>query len=361
MWFAHFIIDYILILSALFYSSKVSWGKLRDKIYLFLIAIPLIAFSSLRYAREGSDTAIYLYVFSQLTEGSSLNNFVFFEPGYLLFTKIITYFTNNEQIFLLIVNILFIWLFWHFIKKYSISIWMSVFLFIGMEVFDQSMNLIRQLLSVAIVVNSYQYLRNRSYIKFSLFVLLASTFHFTSLVFFLALLVHRFVLKKKLVLIYFIILAICFLFSSQLLLFVMGKLNIYGQYLESDVFNIVDQPKLACILHLFIDILIFCLVYCWGKTKEGIKDNDLMLKLIMIGSIFWALSVNFSTIGRLAMYFDVFSIILIPNVIFSIRLKGTKLLIIALVIILFSVKYFIISYYRPDWFGIYPYKFYFEI
>ena len=41
-------------------------------------------------------------------------------------------------------------------------------------------------------------------------------------------------------------------FSGTILLFVMGQLGLYGKYLASDVFGIVEQPKLALYL-TFID------------------------------------------------------------------------------------------------------------
>ena len=84
------------------------------------------------------------------------------------------------------------------------------------------------------------------------------------------------------------------------------------------------------------------------------------MKLIMIGSIFWALSVNFSTIGRVAMYFDVFSIVFIPNAIYSIKSSKSKVLIVIMTVMFFSVKYFVISYFRPGWAGVYPYNFFFN-
>lgn len=43
-----------------------------------------------------------------------------------------------------------------FIKEYSLSIWLSVFLFIGMEIFDQSMNILRQILALSFILCSYK-------------------------------------------------------------------------------------------------------------------------------------------------------------------------------------------------------------
>ncbi|MFK1960594.1 EpsG family protein [Bacteroides fragilis] len=159
-------------------------------------------------------------------------------------------------------------------------------------------------------------------------------------------------------------LCVSFVFSGTILLFVMGQLGLYGKYLASDVFGIVEQPKLACILHLLIDVLVICVWFVWGKNanmeKFVARNNALMAKLLMVGSVFWALSVNFAVLSRMALFFDFFAIILIPNILFNLRIKSNKLILVGGVVILFSIKYFIISYLRPGWAGIYPYQFYFQ-
>ncbi len=85
-----------------------------------------------------------------------------------------------------------------------------------------------------------------------------------------------------------------------------------------------------------------------------------MTKFLMVGGIFWALSVNFSTIGRAALYFDAFSIVLIPNILYSLKIKTNTTIIITILLVMFITKYFVIAYMRPEWFAIYPYEFYFE-
>ena len=140
----------------------------------------------------------------------------------------------------------------------------------------------------------------------------------------------------------------------------MSNFGIYSQYLESENFGIVDQPKLACILHLAISMLLFSLCYFFGKKDDDSYKNEIILKLMMCGSVFWALSVNFTTIGRIALYFDAFSIILVPNVLKNLRIESNKKIILTALLILFVSKYFVIAYLRPEWFGIYPYEFYFD-
>lgn len=361
MWFAHFLIDYILIVSGLFYYTESSLKKYKGTLYLIVIMIPLVVFSSLRYPK--GDTYIYLDVFGQLSEGASIQDFPLFEPGFLLFTKLISNITNNEQIYLFIISVVFFLLIFRFIRKYSVLIWLSVFLLVGLELYDQSMNIVRQILAVSIIANSYESLKNKKYVYFSILVLFASMFHFTALIFFGAIVADKIKLTNRKFLLYIILLLVAMPLSAKILTFIMSKMNIYAQYLESETFAIVDTPKLACILHLGISFLIACGTYVWGLKADNpiLRDNnERMLKLSMVGSLFWALSMNFATIGRLAIYFDVFSVVLIPNVLYSIHRKENRHILIIMVLMLFITKYFVISYLRPDWYSVYPYRFYFN-
>lgn len=355
MWFAHFILYYILILSFVIYSRGES-SSIKNKLYLVAIAIPLITFSSLRYGKPSTDTRVYLSVFSEICQGA---DFLFFEPGFVLLLKCISYLTHDGHMMLLITNLIFFFLFFRFILNYSCCIWLSVFLFIGMEIFDQSMNLIRQLLALSIIVNSFNSLISKKYLKFGSIVFLAASFHHTAIVFLIAPFVNKIKLTKLNVYRYFAIIPFLMFSSSYILLFIMTKLHIYEQYMSSDSFGIVEQPKVACILHLMINILIFYFCYYFGKKGET-PTNILMTKLLMCGGIFWAVSVNFSTIGRAALYFDAFSVVLIPNILFALKRKTNITIMLTAFLILFITKYFVIAYMRPEWFGIYPYEFYFN-
>ena len=356
MWFAYFLFIYTFILSIGFYATRKKVTQRKNILFLTVFSIPLIILSGLRYPRIGTDTAIYLFFFEETFNGGS----AIYEPGFNLLLKIISLITHNGQIMLIMVNIIIFTLLFRFILKYSNCIWLSVFLFIGMEIFDQSMNLIRQILALSIIVNSIDYLLKRQYYKFSLIVLLASTFHFSALVFFVAPIIDKIRLTTLKIFTFYICIILISVLSSIIITLILTKLGIYGAYLNNDNFGVVDQPKIACILHLLINILLFSFCYLFGWKKTESKTNRLMTKLLMVGGVFWAMSLNFSTAGRAALYFDIYSIVLIPNILFSLKIKRNKWIISTAILILFTFKYFIIAYLRPEWFAIYPYKFYFE-
>lgn len=356
MWLAYFIVLYPLIISAIFFGHGKTHNSTK-KIYLLVVSLPLIILSSLRTARGGCDTAIYLSIFNEICDG---DNPVFFEFGFTLLLKIISIFTHDGHIMLFIINVITFLLFGRFILKYSSCVWLSFFLFIGMEIFDQSMNLIRQILALSIIVNSFDFLVQKKYFKFLSIVLFASLFHSTAILFIFAILLNQLKLSRSIIIIYIISIPILVVLSSTIIYTIMTKLHIYEKYLTSDAFGIVEEPKTACILHLLISMSIFFFCYYFGKHIKKSKNDELMTKLLIMGALFWAASVNFSTIGRAALYYDVFSIIIVPNILFKLKLKTNILIISSAFLVLFIIKYFVIAYMRPGWFAIYPYEFYFN-
>ena len=79
-----------------------------------------------------------------------------------------------------------------------------------------------------------------------------------------------------------------------------------------------------------------------------------MLFFVFLGALIIFISFKFNLLDRIASYFTVFSIVLIPNSINNMRLKHTRILMIVLVVIGFFMNQFIKQIYRPEWNKIYP-------
>lgn len=72
--------------------------------------------------------------------------------------------------------------FW-FIKKESPLPWLSAYLYLTLQFFAHSMNLIRQSIAATICLFAYSFLKKRKFVPFCLMVVLASTFHLSALFF----------------------------------------------------------------------------------------------------------------------------------------------------------------------------------
>src|SRR5690625_6863286 len=72
--------------------------------------------------------------------------------------------------------------FYYQLNKYSVSVWLSVLMFVTAGSFYASFNISRQIVAVAIIFMGSSFLYNRKMIKYFLVVIFASFFHITSLI-----------------------------------------------------------------------------------------------------------------------------------------------------------------------------------
>ncbi len=106
-----------------------------------------------------------------------------FERGFRAYMKIISYFTHSYHVFLIINSSLMFFLYYIFFKKYSPYFWFSVLLLLLVS-YNQSLFVLRQHLSIAVLFLGYPYIINKELKKFSFVVLIAYILHNSSLIFY---------------------------------------------------------------------------------------------------------------------------------------------------------------------------------
>lgn len=181
------------VLICFFLANKAE--KRNNKRILFFIALLLSLVSGLRKWTVGIDTQNYYWTFNSIQDLSSCfeyNDPLFYVYSYLLM-KI-----NNDAYFPIMVwsivsNYLVIYRLWDFKNissyKYSVLRYITIF-------FLFSFNCMRQFVSIAIVFYATSYVEKGNYKKFLFFVLIASTFHISSLLAAIYVLLEAFNWKK---------------------------------------------------------------------------------------------------------------------------------------------------------------------
>ena len=145
----------------------------RKFLLLFGLACWLLA--SLRYV-TGFDYRSYEAVFQKIA-GQGLASLTAREPGYFLLNWTTALWGGGYRTFLFLVHLLVTALVLLWIGRYSSAPWLSVYLFVTLQYFAMSMNLLRQSIAAAIVLWTYPFLRRRRFLPFCGIVLLASCFH----------------------------------------------------------------------------------------------------------------------------------------------------------------------------------------
>ena len=344
----------VLILLIFFFNKN----KKKALIYSFIL-ISLVAI--LRKYTVGVDTPQFSDAFSRIASDSTWNYLNFrYELGFYYLCKIISIFSKEPQ-WLIVVSSAFInYSVYRFINKNSSNYLLSTLLYILMNCFFSNMNLMRQAISLEILLFGFEQLKEKKYIKYIIFVLISSLFHTVSFASIL-LLAFSILPNRKMTYYFEILLAIVtFLFYKQF--FNILSLGFgYSEYAQS-IFGTSNYfGSLICALEIFL-IIVFLNVLT--KSNRIKKENNNTIKCLNIAVIlfiwFSFLTIRMTIFNRISGLFMVYSIVLIPSMLDNIKSINNNNYKIAkgVVLTMYLLSFMIISIYRPEWYGVIPYSFF---
>src|SRR5690606_16453571 len=126
------------------------------------------------------------------------------EFGHMLFRKVISIFTENPQWYFAISATFIIFSIFVFIYKYSPNIYLSVLLFVTIGGYFTSHNITRQYIAIAICLYGFSYIIKRNPIKYFLVVLVAISFHTSSIIMMPLYLLAKIPITRKLIFLYLV-------------------------------------------------------------------------------------------------------------------------------------------------------------
>ncbi|NMM99262.1 EpsG family protein [Bifidobacterium olomucense] len=265
---------------------------------------------------------------------------------------------GNYRFYLIILSAIFYTCLGIFIYKYSSNALIScIIFFCSYLLFTFSM--LRQFTAICILLLfSFSYLKQRRFIAFIVSVILAGLIHSTSFIFLIAYPIC-FYLTYNIIFLFFTILLSIFgtLFSNTILtlLNLIPMLRYRMDLAESGIYSLNTNDTGYGTLLMLIIFLIFCFLIL--KKRISYQDNILLL-LFSVGIIFQGWSHVIVEFYRVAWYFTIFLIILLPSCISKINDSLIKKSIF-ICIFIFYLFYFI-YYVVPSGQGL-PYNFYWEI
>ena len=183
------IIYYLILAVSLIYYFIQRNRKVTSVSLLFFFMLALSLFVGLGDMIGGYDRYIYGEVFDTIVDemrGKRDVSRLFYlvsgkEFGYFVWQVIVSIFTPNRYIFILITTLTMYYLFFRVMKKYLLEYPLSVILFMGM-MFYFSMTYLREVFAIAILWQGIQYIWERKFWKYAFFVVLAASFHTSILI-----------------------------------------------------------------------------------------------------------------------------------------------------------------------------------
>jgi hypothetical protein len=372
MWLHFILVLSIFLTSFLFlYVKKTKKSKICFFIIIFTQLYILSAFRSIFVGNDTkSNYEYFLRILSKdiiLTEYSERA-----EYGFFLLNKSLTYISSNPQILFIVSSFIILVLYLRFINLNSNIIWLSVYLLLTTLEFYSTMNILRQSIAIAIILASYEFVKNKEPTKFILTVALAALFHYTALIFLIVYPFRNIKYNKKTVFSLIagaLIIFISYDWIAEVLFNIMPR---YANYIYKEKFADIEIGSILKFL-VSLSILIFGGIVKVNKDdnpKQRIiisknknnytYGNNILSYICLFGTLISFLSINFSILSRIANYFVIFNIIYVPAIIRKIKDKKKSVTITSTVIILFLIYSFIIIYFRPYWNKVFPYAFFWQ-
>ena len=269
---------------------------------------------------NSNDYWVYVEMFSLISQKRLVSS----EFGFNLFVRIMQLVCGEGKFEYIPIfgAISFVTIFFSLKAIYEQSDWFmgSLFLFMMNGLYFSSFNSIRYYLVLAFAAFSFRYVMQKQYGRFLICILFAATFHKSVLVVIPVYLVCRWLAENRLKWYHYVCGAIL------LLSLVFGR-DIYRriiftfyEFYEGSEFDVVrySYTNIAKCLGTFV----LCVI-CRGQLgKENLRDRFLAW-LNVVGLVTYTFGAFIPEVSRIAYYFTIGQIFLIPNLLFSME-KGWK-------------------------------------
>lgn len=255
------------------------------------------------------------------------------EPGYAMFNKLVSIFTSNYNVFLLIISFIIIYLYFDKIYRYSPYAWLSVLLLLNFGSYYTSFNTLRQFLVGALLLLSMEYVYKKQFFKYCISIMLIFLIHKSVII----MIPLYFILRIKWNKLSHLLMSVSIAFFYVIVLFFqetfvdIATSTLYSQYALDTVYIDVGVPILALLRPISILLIIIMLAKYINleDTKELVWLNSTIILLLV--SI---LSVNVVMFQRFTYYFLPYMIFLIPTLISRITNKKIKVAFISMTVML---------------------------
>ena len=340
--------------------------------YCVATMLPFIIISGIRYD-VGTD---YLYRYApdylNMINGYDVPNL---ELAFKLLIKFCIVFSNDYALLFFITSIIINFFIFKTIFKYSKNIPLSVLLYFITSNYFISMNLVRQYISMSILLYfSITYLNDKKIYKYIIAQITSILFHTISIIFVVTCFLKNKIIKP----IYSaIVTVLLFLFAQNIIQFFIGILRFAGLKNVDKYYIYFDHIKgdfaiSAFVIEVFVYMLFYLIIRKLKKqNKELTKETILYFNIQTLSLIMIVLSARMELWNRIEIFFGLFHIISIPyyydllkkELNFDIKILTKKIrfnyIVYATIILLFIAR-MIYSVVIKGSIGVLPYKTIFE-
>lgn len=347
-------------------NSKIYNNKTMLKIWNFMLSLPVWIMVAFRSAEVGTDTHVYerLYNLYNAYDSSYVYSHYTMEKGYIALCRLCGRFGLSYELFQVLIATVTIFSFSFFIYKYSENCAYSWIIFITLLFMARSMNIMREMFTVSLSLFGIGFLKNRKYSYYIVLICILASIHMSAIVLFVVLgfeWIKNARLKKRITIIACICLPLFFRLIATRVTYFIGR---YSHLLDS----IYTDVEGGIAMYFYIAIALFVNIwYALVKTRTIIENNSLKAcffcsvweNFLYIAIILCFGGLRFGLMDRVALYYTVSYLVLIPNLTKREKKYNKTILSYGIILVLF-VYFMLVLLYRNEWHRIVPYSF-FEI
>lgn len=330
------------------FEKKNKWALFA----FFAILTILVAF---RHESVGNDTRNYIFYFKHYAkmDNTTLGSNAL-ESGYVIFNEVLSIFTEEPQVFLIISAIIVSILIYPTYKRLCIDPTLTIAIYCIMSTFVMMFSGIRQMIAISLGFVAYYFTRKKRIFPFILIVALAITFHRSAfMLLFMYPLFHAKITKKWLLVVVPILIVI-FVFNEPIFA-VLGV--ILEQYAGFDA--AVEETGAYTMLILFAMFTAFSFIISDEKKLDkeiiGIRNFLLFAVVIQMFAPLNALAM------RMSYYYIIFIPLLIPKIIEAKSDTWKQVAVFARhIMIIFFFFYFFMTIGNDGHLNVSPYHFFWE-
>ena len=345
----------IFLIPVIYYYSN-NRGKSQHVLFLTFFLFGLSLFVGLSDMLGGYDRYIYGEVFDNIADittnklsyiANGAFNYFPGETGYVLINIILSFFTDNRYIFILIYTIIMYSLLFVSFKRYIENYPLGIILFLGLWFFF-TFTYLRQVLGAAVIWLSFKYVADRKLWKFIIVFLIACSIHKSAVI----VLPIYFIASKKyssktIVSIALLVLLIGLSPIPNMLFEAYGDGSIVERKAD---YNASAEMRIPYLIEAFLFLYIILKNYVLIPNK---KLNIIMLNIGIIFCFTLIFFVRSENGGRLSWYFLIGLIVTLTHIITQRRARTS---LVPLMILMSLILYLRIYFVWQNYLNLYPYK-----
>lgn len=311
-------------------SRYVKHGK---KVFCIFSGVIYFLLAALRSESVGGDTTNYVYIFRRVASMdwkvviANWDN----DPMFWGLLSVLGKITLNYTVLFTIVAAFFTVSIWFFIYKYSKDPLMSIIVLLAMNLYQFSLTGMRQTIAMSFIVWVIILLDQNKIKSALLLVIIAGLFHSSALIFLIVIIMKKVKINNFTLLLSVPVLISSFLFRGN----IANRLMVFIDERGYEIENTESGLTMTFVIFiLYILAVVFAHEYVDNKRSLYLQYGIAAL------AVFFEMLVPVQRIYfRIAFYFLMIYIILIPNVLCAIRNKRTQVLIRMGIYILLIIQY----------------------